>query len=159
MRDEKFGSSVLRRLGRSVTLAYAIGATIVFGLAASARPQERYESGPFKGFVTEQPVLDVIRIAQPFKVPAVVGRVVYFTALGAGETPLAGVIFEVRDNSGRVLSATTDTKGTFKIDGVPQGTYEFKVTKNGFHSVIGTIIVSSEVPRKKDIRIQLQLGT
>ena len=48
--------------------------------------------------------------------------------------------------------------GRFNIAHVPEGTYSFKATKDGFQSVVGTLIVSKKVNRQKTIEIGLPLG-
>jgi hypothetical protein len=116
--------------------------------------QQRYESGPHQGFVKEDPELNKIEIAAPFQVSAIRGCVVY----GASK-PLSRAWFEIRDRSGQVQSAITDDKGGFEIPGAAQGSYSFKVTLDGFHSVTGTLVLSRKFPRKRAIQIQLQLGT
>jgi hypothetical protein len=116
--------------------------------------QDRFESGPYRGFLKEDPELNKIELPAPISVRDVKGIVVY-----SGSQPLSGAVFEIRDSAGRVFSATTDGKGAFKMANVSPGSYGLKVTKNGFHSIVGTIIVSDKVQRKTIIRIQLQLGT
>ena len=123
-------------------------------LTLNAIAQERFESGPYKGFLKETPELNKIELPEPITVSEVKGTVVY-----SGDRPLSGAVFEMRDRMGRVLSATTGARGAFKIADVQPGTYALKVTMNQFHSVVGTIVVSGKVSRKKAIRIQLQLGT
>ena len=72
------------------------------------------------------------------------GRVCY-----AGDDPPAGAAFEIRVKGGKVLSAFTDKNGVFQIANIAPGTYPFKVTKDGFHSTIGTVVVSRRIPPKK----------
>lgn len=116
--------------------------------------QERFESGELKGFLKERPELQKIGIPDAFHVRAVKGVVFYMEGM-----PLADVAFEIRDGSGRVLTTKTDSAGNFEILGVPSGAYSFKVTKNGFHSTIGQVIVSRKASKGKQIRIQLAAGT
>ena len=123
-------------------------------LLQAAVAQQRYDSGPYKGFLKEESELFWLGLTQPFKVPAVAGTVV-----DPLQAPIPGVAFEIRDGSGRVVSAVTNQKGEFEILHLPKGRYPFKVTMNGFHSVVGTIIVSRHAPRKNRIRIQLPVGT
>ena len=123
-------------------------------LTLNGTAQNRFESGPYEGFLKEEPELNKIELPKPLSVSVVKGIVVY-----SGDRPLSDAVFEVRDRNGKVFSATTDVRGAFRIAGVPPGTYALKVTKNQFHSVVGTIIVSSKVSPRKSIRVQLQLGT
>jgi Carboxypeptidase regulatory-like domain len=118
--------------------------------------QERYKSGPFKGFVKDEPVLETVEISRPFRRASLSGVIVY--GAGQTETVVADAIFEIRDASGKVLSAKTDANGKFEMPAVPAGTYVFKATKSQFHPVVGTIVISDEYS-SKSIRIQLQLGT
>ena len=48
--------------------------------------------------------------------------------------------------------------GRFAISHVPEGTYTFKATKDGFQSVVGTLIVSKKADRQKTIRIEMTIG-
>lgn len=126
----------------------------LFILTLNGYAQQRFESGPYKGFLKEEPELNKIELPKPIIVSAVKGTVVY-----SGDRRLSGAIFEMRDDKGKVFSATTDAEGAFRIADVPAGTYTLKVTKNQFYSVVGTIVVSDKQSRKKAIRIQLKLGT
>jgi hypothetical protein len=71
-------------------------------------------------------------------------------------------LFEIRDKSGRVLGSKADEKGRFEIENVSPGIYAFKVTKDEFHSVVGTLVLKlgKRIKRaKKDaLSIQMQLG-
>lgn len=106
-------------------------------------------------FITEDPPITTILIARPFKVKAVLGTVVVQVV----NEPLSDAIFQLRDRPGHVRFATTNDKGEFTLPDVPPGTYDFKVTKNGFHSVMGKVIVSRWYFRKGKIRISLPIGT
>ena len=123
-------------------------------LSLNVVAQQRFESGPYKGFLKEEPELNKIELPDPISVSVVEGTVVY-----SGTQPLSGAVFEIRASGGRVFSATTDSGGAFAIPHVPPGTYALKVTKNQFHSMIGTALVSRKISRKKGIHILLQLGT
>lgn len=106
-------------------------------------------------FITEDPPITVILLTKPFKVRGVHGIVV----VEAVNEPLPGAIFQLRDKPGHVRFATTDEKGEFTLADVAPGTYDFKVTKNEFHSVMGKVIVSRWSLRKSKIRISLHVGT
>ncbi|HSK45308.1 MAG TPA: carboxypeptidase-like regulatory domain-containing protein [Candidatus Binatia bacterium] len=123
-------------------------------LAGSLTAQERFDSGPYKGFVREKPELSTVVLPRPFNVASVKGRIGY-----SGGEKLPGAFFEIRDKSGHVRSAITDESGAFALANVPQGTYDFKVTKNEFQSVIGKVIVSRRFWKTKAIHISIQLGT
>ena len=142
-------TQVRNGLRRSLVLSSGLLILALTGIA-----QDRFETGPYKGFLKEEPELNKIELPAPISVCEVKGTVVY-----PGDRPLPGAVFEMRDSVGKVFSATTDARGVFKIADVPPGTYSLKVTKNQFHSIVGTVVVSDKVSRKKAIRIQLQLGT
>jgi hypothetical protein len=115
--------------------------------------QERIDSGPFKGFLQEHPALNYVEISAPFQVSKVQGKVY------AGDKPIGGAAFEIRVKDGRVLSVLTDSNGAFEIANLEPGTYPFKVTKDGFHSTIGKIVVSRRISPLKAIMVQLHIGT
>ena len=123
-------------------------------MAGSLIAQERFDSGPYKGFAREKPELSTVVLARPFNVASVKGRIVD----SGGET-LPGAFFEIRDKFGHVCSAITDENGAFALANVPRGDYDFKVTKNEFQSVIGKVIVSRRFWKTKSIHISIQLGT
>jgi hypothetical protein len=125
---------------------------IFLGIAVS---QQRFQEGFYKGFIKEEPELNVIEYSRPFMISIVQGVV----SLPVTNDPLEEAFFEIRNNKGQVLTAKTDAFGKFKITNVPEGSYDFKVTKNGFMSVIGKIKISKKYSRKKTIHIQLDLGT
>jgi hypothetical protein len=141
----------------TITVKNQLAAALLCALLLSivyAKAQERFEAGPYKGFLKENPELNKIKLPEPFRVSEVKGNITY-----SGARPLSGAVFEIRDSNGRVFSATTDTTGNFSIPLVPMGTYALKVTKNEFHSVVGTVVVSKNFSRTKSIKIQLRLGT
>ena len=116
--------------------------------------QQRIDSGQWKGFLQEQPRLNLVEIPIPFKVWSVRGTIYY------GErVAVAGATFELRDKHDNIVSVVTDSKGSFQIPNIAPGAYPFKVTLDGFHSTIGTVIVSDRSPKKNLIEIQLHLGT
>ena len=90
---------------------------------------------------------------KPFMVRAVKG--VVFDPSGA---PMEGVVVEIRDGSGKIRGVKTNHKGEFKLGGVPKGTYKFKVTMNGFQSVVGDIIVSNKASKTDQLKIVMKLG-
>ena len=68
------------------------------------------------------------------------------------------VVVEIRDETGRIRGTRTNRKGTFKLSGVPKGTYKFKVTMNGFQSVVGNIVVSKKANESDQMKIVMKLG-
>lgn len=112
------------------------------------------QTEPFKQSPTEH---IIITLEQPFRVRAVRGTI---TETVGDLSPLPDVAFEVRGpgTNGKVRGTATDERGQFKIDGLPEGTYEFKVTLNGFQSVEGTIVLSKKAPRHNRVKIEMRLG-
>jgi hypothetical protein len=82
------------------------------------RAQARFDSGPYKGFVKEEPELNVVELAIPLTVFEVNGTI---TTLGG--RPLADAWVEIRDSAGTVTSAVTNVAGNFVIPRVLMGTY------------------------------------
>jgi hypothetical protein len=106
------------------------------------------------GFTIEQPQTETIIISEPYTVNELAGRVVI------GESPIetANVEF-LRMESNRVLRARTDSSGSFRISRVPDGTYKFKVTKNGFKALRGTVIVDKHTSSKTELTFVMSVGT
>ena len=76
------------------------------------------------------------------------------------DEPLKDVLFEIRGpgNQERIRAAKTGSDGRFKIGRVPEGIYTFKATRDGFQSVVGTLIVSKRTDRRQTIKIEMPLG-
>src|SRR5215472_10162087 len=102
---------------------------ITFGVLCPA--QERFETGWLKGF-TKSPTEHIIdQPDKPFTVRAVSGVI-----LDPSGAEMDGAVVEIRDETGRVRGTKTNGKGRFKLGRIPSGTYKFKVTMNGFQSVV-----------------------
>jgi|SRR5208283_1759996 len=73
---------------------------------------------------------------------------------------LGDVLFEIEGpGTLRIIRrATTDKDGKFKIRRVPEGTYRFKTTRDGFNSTVGTIVVSRKAQKDDRIRIEVAVG-
>jgi len=118
------------------------------------------QSPPFPDLsdFTKSPTEHVIsKIDEPFRVRSVKGLI---STGGDGDIPgRAGILFEIEGpgQERRIRSARTDKHGTFKISGVPAGTYKFKTTLDGLQSVIGTLLVSKH-SSKSAIRIKMPFG-
>jgi hypothetical protein len=109
---------------------------------------------PFKQSATEH----IIRtVQQPFEVRSIQGVVIEKVA---DLSPFPDVAFEVRGagTNGKVIRVTTDDRGRFRFGHLPDGTYEFKATLNGFQSVEGKILLSKKAPRRNRIAIEMLLG-
>jgi hypothetical protein len=129
---------------------------ITLCVAGCCWAQERFESGEFKGF-TKSPTEHVIsRLDEPITVYSVRGKII----VKGNDDPLTEVVFEIRGpgSSERIRAAKSGHDGRFNIAHVPEGTYSFKATKDGFQSVVGTLIVSKKANRQKAIEIALPIG-
>lgn len=129
---------------------------VIFGIAVACAAQERFQSGELKGF-TKSPTEHIIsRIDDPITVSSVRGSVVF----SGKDEPLKGVVFEIRGPGDleRIRAAKTGSDGRFRIGRVPEGTYTFKATRDGFQSVVGILVVSKRADRRKTIKIEMPLG-
>ena len=137
-------------MGLRCTLA--VGALAVT-LAVFCPAQERFETDWLKGF-TKSPTEHIIdEPEKPFTVRAVRGVV-----LDPSRAEMDGVVVEIRDEAGRITGTKTNRKGMFKLSGVPKGRYKFKVTMNGFQSVVGDVIVSKKASTADQMKIVMKLG-
>jgi carboxypeptidase family protein len=115
--------------------------------------QERFESGWLKGFTKSPNEHVIVHLQKPFVVPAAKGIV-----LDTHGTAMGGVLVEIEDSAGRMKPAKTDSKGRFMLHGLHNGHFRFKVTMNGFQSVVGEIIISKNAPGADVIRVVMRLG-
>jgi len=115
--------------------------------------QERFDSGPHKGFLKSPTEHIIVEIREPFEVSSVRG-----TIRDAAGRSLPETDFEIRDASGRVRASKTDRFGGFKISNVSPGTYTFKSTRNGFQSVTGKITVSKKPKNDAPIQLTMPFG-
>jgi len=69
-----------------------------------------------------------------------------------------GVVVEIRDEAGRVRGTKTNRKGLFRLGGVRKSTYKFKVTMNGFKSVVGDVVVSKKANKTDEMKIIMNVG-
>ena len=69
------------------------------------------------------------------------------------------ILFEIRKTHGptETIEGYADNEGNFEIPEVPEGTYCFKVTVEGWRSVMGIITVDKKAP-KNSIRIVMRMG-
>jgi hypothetical protein len=129
---------------------------ITIFVVGSCLAQERFQSGEFKGF-TKSPSEHIIsRLDEPITIYSVRGRTIF----RGKNDPLNGVVFEIRGpgDSERIRATKSNHDGSFSIARVPEGTYSFKATKDGFQSVVGTLIVSKKANRQTTIEIALPIG-
>jgi len=136
-----------------ITNRFLIGA-IAIAIPLSA--QERFQSGEFKGFTISATEHQIVKLDKSINVRSVRGDILFATQ----NDTLADVLFEIRgpNESDRIRSATSGASGQFKIPHVPEGTYAFKATKDGFSSVVGTLIVSKQNARDARIKIEMPIG-
>lgn len=124
-------------------------------LTVAAQSQQRFTEGEFAGFTKSSTEHIVVRLDQPITVRSARGRIVS----KADGTELADAIFEVRvPVTGRVVGCKTDEHGRFKLPRLQPGTYVFKATKDGFQSVVGTLVVGKAAKRDASISIGMELG-
>ncbi|MFZ0980961.1 MAG: prealbumin-like fold domain-containing protein [Candidatus Acidiferrales bacterium] len=111
------------------------------------------------GDFTQSPTEHIIdRIDQPFVVRSVKGVIGRRT--DGPPLALQGVLFEIQGPGAerKIVRATTDKNGRFRIGHVPAGIYKFKATLNGFQSVMGTITVSKDASKLDEIEIAMPIG-
>ena len=78
----------------------------------------------------------------------------------AAGTGLPGALVEVRASSGAstIQAAHTDQRGRFNMRKLKEGRYIFKVTRDGFQSVFGLLVVSRAAAAEREFRISLRQG-
>lgn len=132
---------------------------IILATAITGTGAGRQSSFPNLSDFTQSPTEhEIIVIDRAFRVRTVQGTVDFENEPGQH---LPNVLFEI-EGPGivRIIRrATTDTDGRFKIKHVPEGTYKFKTTRDGFNSTVGTIVVSKKAPKGDEIRISVAVGT
>jgi len=96
-------------------------------------------------------------LERPFVVKSVRGSV---SREQGDHEPLANVLFELQGPGGdqRIRRTLTDKHGRFKLGHIPEGTYKFKATLNGFQSVMGIIKVSKRLGQVDDVKIEMAVG-
>jgi hypothetical protein len=108
------------------------------------------------------PPLGEVEISTPFVVRDTNGFVFY-----GEDKPIrvASFVIEIKgahycqftDRDGRFQFSTPHFVGPFVHGGPPQpGTYRFKVTKDGFHPTVGTVVVSPKAPKQSVMKIELK---
>jgi len=71
------------------------------------------------------------------------------------DDPLPNVLIELRDGAGKFTATKTDSRGQFKFGNVHEGTYTFKITLDGFPSVVGTVALQKHAKNSEAMRIEL----
>jgi hypothetical protein len=113
--------------------------------------------GTLEGFTKSASEHIINELEQPFQVQSISGLV---THDGVGQYPLKDVLVEIKGpgDHDTIRRTRTGGNGQFRIGHVPAGIYRFKVTLNGFQSVIGTIIVSKSAAKGSRIKIAMLIG-
>ena len=149
--------------------------TGIFGLlllVPSISAGSRNHSQQVTGGQSKQGAFEGEEIPTPFKVREIKG-----TIYSTERKSLQGAAFSIRLENGVELVTTTDSDGSFKFvfshdplggllhprlhriirgSAVRPGTYRFKATKDGFHSTVGTVVVSPDASKESSIEVQLQ---
>jgi hypothetical protein len=97
------------------------------------------------------------QIQQPFRVRKIKGRITSET----GDWPEGiQILISIRsiDRYSKVIKSFADKNGFFEIENLKKGKYCFKVTVNGWQSVVGTVIFTKDVDPNYEINVQMQLG-
>lgn len=108
---------------------------------------------------TESRIEQINRIKKAFVVKNICGSVVLID----GSPMCAGVIFEIRKKvknwkSEKVYKTITDEKGEFVLKGIKQGRYCFKLTFEGWQSIVGEILLTEKADKKNRINLTMELG-
>jgi hypothetical protein len=108
---------------------------------------------------TEASIEQISHLEKPFVVKTVCGTVLRGDGLPMGTE----VIFEIRKKdknwkNQKIYKTMTDEKGNFCIKCVKRGTYCFKVTLEGWQSVMGEIILTDKADKNSKILIKLEPG-
>lgn len=151
-----FGSEWFYVKGSEVK-ALTLGRWITFMAAGpSSVSRECVRAAPLfdaDGFTIEEPQTETVVVRDPYKVRTLTGHV------SIGGQPLKGVNVEVLPaGSKTVLRAKTNANGKFVLTPARKGIYKFKVTKDGFKALTGTILVDPAASATL-LSFELQVGT
>lgn len=108
---------------------------------------------------TETTIEQIIRIKKPFIVRNICGTVVLLD----GSPMIAGVIIEIRKKvkdwkTEKIYKTTTDEKGEFILKEVKQGRYCFKMTFEGWQSIVGEIWLTEKADERNRINLTIEPG-
>ena len=129
----------------------------VVALVVAATSTAQDSKFPDLSGFTESPTEHlIVTVDRPFSVRSVRGST---TFQSTGE-PLPSVLFEIMGpgEARTVRRAVSGDNGKFKIAHVPEGSYRFKTTLNGFSSVVGVLVVSKHAPPDSRIHIEVPIG-
>jgi hypothetical protein len=137
-------------------MKYALAISLlIIGIASLAKGQDKYETGEFKGFTINEPVIH--RTDKVLSLRTISGSVWFEDERGH---PMEGALFEIRGpgDCEIIRSATTDANGYFEIRDLQEGTYVFKASSLGFNGFAGEIVISRRAKQESLFRIYLQPG-
>lgn len=119
-------------------------------------PQERFESGRFKGF-TKSPTEHMI---EDFDGTPVVRRFEGTVVIKERNESMEGVLVELRGpgEGETVKGVRTDKRGAFRFGSMPEGLYAFKMTKNGFRSIVGHVEIKRSARKHVLLRFEMLFG-
>src|SRR5207244_7371339 len=76
----------------------------------------------------------------------------------SGATVAGAQVKATSEQTGQVITTTTDSTGSFRLNLLPVGTYNLEITKSGFRKVaVSDVVVSPNVDNALD-RVKLELG-
>jgi len=105
------------------------------------------------GFTIEEPENETIEFSQPISVRLLAGRVQF------GEASVEGANVEIlAAGTKNVMRTKTDANGKFKLPYSHKGSYKFKVTKDGFKALTGTILIDPNAS-EGSLSFELPVGT
>ena len=109
------------------------------------------------GFTLAEEEHIIEEIERPFVVSSIRGEI---TNDQGGWPAGQKLLFELRGmaKDSKVLHTEADRVGNFVLKGIPDGKYCFKVTADGWRSVMGVIFVHKKTNPKEIIVIHLLLG-
>lgn len=127
-----------------------------------ALSQERFGrdefSGELHGFSKSASEHIINRFPEVITVTTVDGAIRAATS----DEPLPNALFEIRGpgDSERVVGTRTNREGSFRLKRIHPGEYVFKVTLDGFQSVVGRlrVVPDAKANGMRKIRITLNLG-
>ncbi len=124
-------------------------------LACSLLAQRRFADGEFKGF-TESPTEHIINRYDG----VIETRVFEGSVIDSSGAPMRSAVVEVRGpgTSERIKATMTNKGGNFRIGRLSEGSYIFKITRDGFQSVVGQLKIKPGSGGKAPIRFELRFG-
>jgi hypothetical protein len=138
--------------GRVIPVAVFLGLYLL--LAGSCAAQDQNAAQKPAHDYSDPPANAVIHNDRPFTVRNGKGVV----ELHDGGSGLPGIRVELVNANGHVKKAKTNDDGRFKIHGLADGTYKFKIKGFATKSATGTVIVQHNAPNPDQLIIETELG-